>query len=75
MTKYAKRILELIDQSDQHMTAEQLFFELKKTEPRVVQAPVYKKLHTQYQEGLIRKLSIEGKADSYDNIHKHDHHV
>ena len=75
MTKYAKRILELIDQSDQHMTAEQLFFELKKKEPRVVQATVYNNLHTLYQEGLIQKLSIEGSADRYDKIQKHDHLV
>ena len=75
MTKYAKRILELIDQSDQHMTAEQLFFELKKTEPRVVQATVYNNLNTLYKEGLIRKLSLEGSPDRYDKIKKHDHLV
>lgn len=40
MTKYAKLILEFINQSKEHMTAEQLFLELKSTEPKIVQANV-----------------------------------
>ncbi len=41
MTRYAQLLLELINQSKEHMTAEQLFLELKKTEPKVVLATVY----------------------------------
>lgn len=73
MTRYAKRILELIDQSDGHMTAEQLYLELKKTEPKVVQATVYNNLNTLCREGLVRRLLIEGSPDRYDKIKKHDH--
>lgn len=73
MGKYAKRILELIHQSKEHMTAEQIFLELKKTEPKVVQATVYNNLNALYQKDLIRKLSIEGSPDRYDKIQKHDH--
>lgn len=75
MTKYAKIILELINQSGRHMTAEQLFFELKKTEPKVVLATVYNNLNTLCQEGLIRRLSMEGSADRFDKLKKHDHLV
>ena len=75
MTRYAKRILEIVDQSDEHMTAEQLYLELKKTEPKVVQATVDNNLNTLYKEGLIRKLSLEGSPDRYDKIKKHDHLV
>ena len=56
MTQYAKMILELINQSDGHLTAEQLFLELKKKAPKVVQATVYNNLNTLCQEGLIRKV-------------------
>ena len=73
MTRYSKQILELINQSDRHMTAEQLFLELKKTEPKVVQATVYNNLNVLYQKGLIRKLSLAGSPDRYDKIHRHDH--
>lgn len=75
MTKYAKLILELINQSDRHMTAEQLFLELKEREPKVVQATVYNNLNALYREGLIRKVCIEGSPDRYDKIRKHDHLV
>ena len=75
MTKYAELILELINQSKDHMTAEQLFLELKKREPKVVLATVYNNLNTLCQEGFIRKMSIEGSSDRYDKIEKHDHLV
>lgn len=73
MGKYAEQILELIHHSEAHMTAEQLFLELKKTEPKVVQATVYNNLNILCREGVIRKLSIEGSPDRYDRIQKHDH--
>ncbi len=75
MTRYAKRIWELVDHSEAHMTAEQIFLELKKEEPKVVQATVYNNLNTLCQKGLIRKLSIEGSPDRYDKIRRHDHLV
>lgn len=75
MSRYAELILELINQSRGHMTAEQIFLELKKTEPRVVQATVYNNLNALCQEGLIRKLSLENSPDCYDRIRRHDHLV
>ncbi len=59
MTRYAKQVLDLINQSNGHMTAEQIFLEL----------------NSLCQEGLIRKLSLEGSPDRYDTIRKHDHLV
>lgn len=75
MRKYARQIVDLINQSKGHMTAEQLFLELKKTEPGVVLATVYNNLNSLCQEGLIRKLSMEGSPDRYDKIERHDHLV
>ena len=75
MTKYAKQLLELINQSKEHLSAEQLFLELKKTEHKVVLATVYNNLNVLYQEGRIRKISTEGSPDRYDKIQKHDHLV
>ncbi len=75
MSKYAKLILQLINESSGHMTAEQIFLELKKTELKVVQATVYNNLNMLHREGLIRKVSMEGSPDRYDKIKKHDHLV
>lgn len=75
MGRYAELILGLIYQSNEHMTAEQIFLELKKTEPKVVQATVYNNLNALCQEGLIRRLSMESSPDRYDKILRHDHLV
>ena len=75
MTEYAKIILDMINASDAHMTAERIFFELKKIRPKVVQATVYNNLNYLYGKELIRKVSSEGFADRYDKIIKHDHMI
>ena len=73
MTKYAKKIHEIVEASRSHMTAEQIFQELKKVYPAVVLATVYNNLNKLWQEGLIRKVSVEGMPDRYDRIQRHDH--
>lgn len=73
MGKYADCILEIINKSYEHMTAEQVFFELKKMYPGVVLATVYNNLNTLHGEGLIRRLSVEGSPERYDRIQRHDH--
>lgn len=75
MSRYGELILALINQSEQHMTAEQIFLELKKTEAKVVQATVYNNLNALCQEGLIRRLSLGSSPDRYDKIRRHDHLV
>lgn len=75
MTRYANAILNLINESSNHLTAEQVFLELKKTEPKIVLASVYNNLNALTEKGLIRKVSLDGQADRYDKIKKHDHLV
>ena len=75
MTKYAKKILEIIAASGRHLTAEQIFMELRKTYPTVVLATVYNNLNRLWEEEQIRKVSVEGMPDRYDRIQRHDHLV
>lgn len=75
MTRYATKILNLINASYDHLTAEQIFFKLKETEPKIVLASVYNNLNTLTENGLIRKVNMDGQADRYDRIIKHDHLV
>ena len=70
MTKYAEKILEIVENSDCHMTAEQVFDRLR---PRVVLATVYNNLNRLAEEGQIRRLSVEGMPDRYDRTQRHDH--
>ena len=73
MTENAKIILETINNSSDHLTAEEIFFKLKEQSYKIVLPTVYNNLNTLYREGLIRKVSIEGKPDHYDKAIKHDH--
>lgn len=73
--RYEQPILDLINSSDAHMTAEQVFFALKKECPSVVMATVYNNLNTLYQQGKIRRIRLEGQADRYDKNTRHDHLV
>ena len=75
MTKYAKKILEIVEASNSHMTADQIFVELRKTYPAVVLATVYNNLNRLWEEERIRKVSVEGMPDRYDRAERHDHLV
>ena len=75
MTKYAKKILEIVESSHSHLTAEQVFEQLRETFPTVVLATVYNNLSRLWEEDRIRKISVEGMPDRYDRIQRHDHLV
>lgn len=75
MTKYAKKILELVETSHKHMNAEQIYNGLQQTYPKVALATVYNNLNRLWAEGRIRKISLEGLPDRYDCIRRHDHLV
>lgn len=75
MTRNGKLILDIINHSGDHLTAEQVFLRLKQTVPKIVLATVYNNLNTLCDQGLIRKVSVEGSPDRYDKILKHDHLV
>lgn len=73
--RYADGILQLINTSDKHFTAEQIFFEMKKTQAGISLATVYNNLNALTEKGLIRRIAVDGQADRYDKIKKHDHLV
>ncbi len=75
MTKNAEYILEIINNSDKHLTAEQIYLLLKEKNKKAVIATVYNNLSFLYREGLIRKVPVEGYPDRYDKMKQHDHLV
>ncbi len=75
MTKYAKKILEIIETTRSHMTAEQIFDVLRQTYPQVALATVYNNLNRLWGEEKIRKVTVEGMPDRYDRVVRHDHLV
>lgn len=75
MSKYSDSILRIVETKGQHLTAEEIFFQLKQQYPTVVQATVYNNLKKLYEEKKIRKISFEGYPDRYDGVIPHDHLV
>lgn len=75
MTLNAKYILEIINHSDGHLTAEEIYLQLKQKKEKVVLATVYNNLSSLQKQGFIRKISVEGFPDRYDRVKRHDHLV
>lgn len=75
MTKYEAAVYHLIQSSHSHMTAEEIYRELRREYPKVVLATVYNNLNRLLADGKIRRVSVEGMADRYDRIVRHDHIV
>lgn len=75
MSRYAEKILEIVWRSHEHMTAEQIYLEMKKLYPRIVLATVYNNLNILTADGKIRRVSVEGSPDRYDRTTRHDHLV
>jgi Fe2+ or Zn2+ uptake regulation protein len=75
MTANAKLILNIINTSDSHLTAEQIYLKLKEASSKTVLATVYNNLKTLHENELIRKVSVEGCPDRYDKVIRHDHLV
>lgn len=71
--RYEDTILELIQNGQEHLTAEQVFLQLKKSCPGVVLATVYNNLNRLCQQGKVRRISVEGLPDRFDKIIRHDH--
>ena len=75
MTKYARQILDLVLCSSEHPTAEQVFLQMKQTNPKIAQATVYNNLNALVAEGRLIRLPQPGSPDRYDNTTRHDHVV
>lgn len=75
MTRYAQKILSIIEQSRDHLSADDIYRALKKECPGVVVATVYNNLKAMTERGQIVRISMEGSPDRYDKMVRHDHLV
>lgn len=76
MTKQRELVLKIVQGTDQHLTAEQIFLEAKKEMPAIALATVYNSLNYLTQNHMIVKLSFVGQTDRYDKMFVlHDHMI
>ena len=75
MNKNAQLILDIINSSPEHLTAEQIYMALRNDGKKMVLATVYNNLASLLSEGHVRKICVEGYPDRYDKATRHDHLV
>ena len=74
MTSQREIILKELQNSRQHLTADELYERVKKFMPRISLATVYRNLETLSEAGIIGKLEISGRQKRFDSdVHPHDH--
>ncbi len=74
MTKLASQLLNLIQNSDKHMSAEEIFMLCKDKGVRISFASVYRNLTNLVENGDIRRVPVTGEPDRFDKtIRAHDH--
>jgi len=57
-----------------HATADQIYEELNRRDPRVSRATVYNSLRSLMEAGLVREVAMEGKAARFDAYLRRHHH-
>ena len=74
MTNQRELILQELQKSRKHLTADELYERVKKVMPRISLATVYRNLETLSEAGLIGKLEISGRQKRFDyDVSDHDH--
>lgn len=74
MTSQREIILTELQESRQHLSADELYERVKKFMPRISLATVYRNLEKLSEAGMITKLEISGRQKRFDSdVHPHDH--
>src|SRR5210317_2082680 len=74
MTNQREIILQELQKSRKHLSADELYERVKKIMPRISLATVYRNLETLSEAGVIGKLEISGRQKRFDfDVSDHDH--
>ena len=75
MTKHGKLIAEVVLQSHDHPTAEQIYNRIRERGTQISVATVYNNLKSLTEEGILRKITMDGAPDRFDKPNHHQHLV
>lgn len=71
--RYKELIVDIINMSKDHPTAEQIFLKAKSDSPKISLATVYNNINALCKEGRIKRISVEDGGYRYDNVIPHAH--
>ncbi len=75
-TKQRQAVLQVIRDSEEHLTANEVFDRARQVLPGISFATVYNSLRFLKQEGLIGEVRFGNDASRYDrNLNRHDHAI
>jgi len=69
-----QKILDIFLETEQHLTAEDLYNIVKKDIPSIGYATIYRTLKLLAEAGLCRELQIENGMTRYEHLYGHEHH-
>lgn len=73
-TAHRSLVLDVVQTADGHMTAGEIFEQVRRRDPRVAYGTVYRSLHVLAEYGLIQELTFADEASRYDKrVDRHDH--
>ncbi len=75
MTSQRRIILEELQESRRHPTADELYESVRRRLPRISLGTVYRNLETLTAEGLIQRLSLGGSQRRFDINPKEHYHI
>lgn len=74
LTPQRQTVLQVIRQSENHLTASEIFEVARRLRPTISYATVYNSLHYLKEAGLIREIHFGNGASRYDReTERHDH--
>ena len=68
-------VLEAVNKLHCHVSADEVYDEIKKEHPTISRATVYRNLNLLAQMGQIRRLELPGGADRFDHICTNHCHI
>ncbi len=78
ITRKRQAILDVLKNTDEHLTAENIYFILKRKNVKVGLATIYRTLDLFYQNGIVNKINIGDGTIRYEYVDKksvHHHHL
>ena len=78
VTKKRQHILEVLKSTDEHLSAEDIYFILKRKNIKVGLATIYRTLDLFYQHGIVNKINVGDGTVRYEYVDRkrvHHHHL
>lgn len=75
MTRQRRIMMEVLDRTNWHPTAEEIYTVVRERAPRISLGTVYRNLDVLAREGMIRKLEVTSTQRRYDGNPKPHYHA